>query len=100
MQSFSEALHEELRGTKLTVTNLCPGPTETNFSQTARMHHSRRTSVNKMSAAAVAKIGHADFRAGKILSVPGVGNKVAAAAPRFLPRAAVRRLLSHYNKLK
>lgn len=99
VQSFSEALHEELRGTKITVTNLCPGPTETNFSQIARMHRSRRTQVNKMSAAVVAQIGHADFRAGKLLSIPGVSNKLAAFAPRLMPRPAVRRLVGHYNKL-
>jgi short-subunit dehydrogenase len=99
VQSFSEALSEELRGKNVTVTNLCPGPTATNFSETARMHRTRGTQVKKMSAEAVAKTGHADFRAGKLLSVPGASNKIAATAPRFLPRAAVRRLVGHYNKL-
>lgn len=99
VQSFSDALREELRGTNVSITNLCPGPTATNFSQTARQHHTRRTQVNKMSAEVVAKIGHADFRNRKALSVPGAANKIAAHAPRFLPRAAQRRILGHYNKL-
>ncbi len=99
VQSFSEALHHELRGKNIKLTNLCPGPTDTNFSQTARMFRTRRTSVNKMSAEAVAEIGHEDFCAGKFLSVPGSANKLAAIAPRFLPRALVRRIIGHYNKL-
>ena len=100
VQSFSEALHQELRGTQVKLTNLCPGPTETNFSQTARMHRARAAQIKKMSAKAVAEIGHEDFRAGKFLSVPGAGNKLAAIAPRFLPRPVVRRLVAHYNQLK
>jgi short-subunit dehydrogenase len=100
VQSFSEALYQELRGTTIKLTNLCPGPTETNFSQTARMHRTRTTKIRKMSAVDVAEIGHEDFRAGKFLSVPGATNKLAVIAPRFLPRAAVRKLVGHYNKLQ
>lgn len=100
VQSFSEALYQELRGSNIRLTNLCPGPTETNFSQTARMHRTRTTQVNKMSAVDVAEIGHEDFRARKFLSVPGAVNKLAAIAPRFLPRFAVRKLVGHYNQLK
>jgi short-subunit dehydrogenase len=51
--SFSEALHEELRGTGVGVTNLCPGPTGTNFSDVARSHRTREThrSATQTSAA-------------------------------------------------
>ena len=41
VQSFSEALFEELRGSGVSVTNLCPGPTATNFSQVARSYQRR-----------------------------------------------------------
>jgi short-subunit dehydrogenase len=98
--SFSEGLHEELRGTKIQVTNLCPGPTESNFSSVARSHHARQTQAKKMPAAVVARIGHQDFRAGVHISLPGATNKIAAFAPRILPRSAVRRLIGRYNKLK
>jgi short-subunit dehydrogenase len=97
--SFSEALYEELRGTGVHVTNLCPGPTESNFSQVARTHRTRTAQVKKMPAAEVARIGHADFRRAIHISVPGMGNKILSTAPRLLPRAAVRRLVGHYNKL-
>jgi hypothetical protein len=98
--SFSESLHEELRGTKIQVTNLCPGPTESNFSNVARSHRAREAQAKKMSAAEVARIGHRDFRAGVHISLPGATNKFAAFAPRVFPRAIVRRLIGRYNKLK
>jgi len=98
--SFSEALHEELRGTGVHVTNLCPGPTESNFSQVARSHHTRKAQAKKMSSAAVARIGHADFRRMTHISVPGMSNKFLATAPRLLPRAFVRRMVGSYNSLK
>jgi short-subunit dehydrogenase len=98
--SFSESLHEELRETKITVTNLCPGPTESNFSSVARSHRAREAQAKKMSAAEVARIGHRDFRAGVHISLPGAINKISAFAPRVLPRAVVRRLIGRYNKLK
>lgn len=99
--SFSEALHEELRGKNIAVTNLCPGPTETNFSQVARSHRIRQTRAKKMSAAEVARIGYADFRAGICLSVPGAQNKfLAGALAKLLPRGTARKLAGRYNRLK
>lgn len=98
--SFSEGLHEELRGTGVTVTNLCPGPTESNFFKVARRHHVRKAQAKKMSAAEVARIGHADFRKGIHISVPGAANKFLALAPKFLTRSAVRRLVGKYNQVK
>ncbi len=100
VMSFSEALHEELRGTGITVTNLCPGPTESNFSKVARSHHVRDAQVKKMSAAEVARIGHADFRRGQHFSLPGITNRLMSIAPRLLPKVAVRRMVGRYNKLK
>jgi len=99
--SFSEALHEETRGTGVTVTNLCPGPTETNFSTVARSHRRRISQAKKMSAAEVARIGHADFRKGKCLSIPGYRNSLMTTlSGRILPRTTIRRLAGHYNKLE
>ncbi|MEI7534529.1 MAG: SDR family oxidoreductase [Verrucomicrobiae bacterium] len=99
--SFSEALHEELVGSGICVTNLCPGPTETNFSQVARSHRVRETRTHKVSASSVARIGHEDFRNDQCLSVPGLQNKfLTAVVTKLLPRWALRSLASRYNKLK
>jgi len=100
VQSFSEALFEELRGTGVSVTNLCPGPTESNFSQVARGYHTREKSVAKMSAAEVAAAGHRAFRAGCCVNVPGAKNRLLVQLTRILPRAAIRKAVGRYNKLK
>jgi len=100
VQSFSEALFEELRGTGVRVTNLCPGPTESNFSQTARGYHTREKSAAKMSAAEVAAAGHRAFRAGKCVNVPGAKNVLLVQLTRILPRSIIRQGVGRYNKLK
>src|SRR3984957_2167220 len=69
--SFTEAWAEELAGTGLTVSVLCPGPTATNFSQVARGQKLRRIQTSKMSAEAVAQHGHRAYRDCKIVAVPG-----------------------------
>ncbi|HZI32457.1 MAG TPA: SDR family oxidoreductase [Candidatus Binatia bacterium] len=99
VMSFSEALREELRDSGVTVTDLCPGPTATNFSQVARSHRTRKVHYGKMSAAEVARIGHVEFRRGKVLSIPGVKNKMMTFLPRMIGRRSIARLSGHYNKL-
>jgi hypothetical protein len=98
--SFSEALFEELRGTGVSVTNLCPGPTETNFSRVARGFKQREMRADKMPAAEVAAAGHIAFRRQRCLCVPGAKNVVLAQLPRLLPRAVVRQSASRYNRVK
>ena len=100
VQSFSEAIFEELRGSGVSVTNLCPGPTETNFSNTARSHRVRNHQAAKMSAAAVASQGHRAYRQRRHMPVPGVVNFLISQLPRLLPRAAIRKTVMHYNRLK
>ena len=100
VQSFSEALFEELHGTGVSVTNLCPGPTESNFSQIARGYHTREKSAAKMSAAEAAAAGHRAFRKGRFVNVPGAKNRLLVQLTRILPRAVVRKAVGRYNKLK
>jgi len=100
VQSFSEALFEELRGTGVSVTNLCPGPTETNFSQTARTYQTRTAQVSKMSAAEVAVAGHRAFREDRYVCIPGAKNVLLVLLIKFFPRSTVRRIIGRYNKLK
>ena len=100
VQSFSEALVEELQGSGVSVTNLCPGPTETQFSQTARSHRVRDHQATKMSAAVVAGYGHRAFRLGRGSAIPGKANFLISQLPRILPRAVIRKTVMHYNQLK
>ena len=100
VQSFTEALAVELQGGGVAVSVLCPGPTETNFSEVARGHRARELKAPKMSAAAVAIAGHRAFRNNQCICVPGASNKILATLPRILPRSAVRKLVGKFNKLK
>ncbi len=88
--SFSEALAAELSGTGVTVTALCPGPTITEFQQTAGIEDSwlfRGPLV--MDAAKAARAGWEGARRGKRIVIPGLGNKFLKEAVRFSPRRLV-----------
>jgi short-subunit dehydrogenase len=91
--SFSEALTNELLGTGVTVTCLCPGPTRTEFQARARMEGVRLISDRHLMAAApVARAGYEGMLRGKTLVIPGMRNRVLAQAVRFTPRKLVTRI--------
>jgi hypothetical protein len=98
--SFSEALAEELAGTGVTVTAVCPGPTATNFGAAANMRTLEKVNHVCMSAAEVARLGHRDFRRGKVVAITGFRNKLPAFLVRFVPRAAVRKLIKRLNNVR
>ena len=98
--SFSEALAEELSGTGVTVTAVCPGPTATNFGTAANMRTLGMVKKVSMTAASVAQIGHRDFRRGKVVSITGVRNKIPAFLVRLFPRAAVRKITRRLNNVR
>lgn len=85
--SFSDALSEELRGTGVTVTSLCPGPVETGFQRRAGMRADRFSGpVKPSSASEVAAQGWAAFTKGERMVVPGWSNKLAAYGSLATPR--------------
>jgi short-subunit dehydrogenase len=88
--SFSEALAEELAGSGITVTTLCPGPTATGFAARASMQQSRlfRPGMT-MTAAAVAAVGYSGLKRGRRLVVPGLLNKIQLQSLRISPRRLV-----------
>jgi hypothetical protein len=83
--SFSEALAEELRGSGVTVTVLCPGATRTEFQRRAGMENVRLLRFGVMEAEKVAEIGYQALMAGKRVVVPGLLNKVQVLSARILP---------------
>jgi short-subunit dehydrogenase len=99
VQSFTEAVAEELPGAGVTVTAFCPGATDTNFGKVARGQKQRQHNVAKMPAEVAARSAHRDFRAGRIVSVPGFGNRLIIFLIRFMPRWLPRRLFKHYNRM-
>ena len=84
--SFSEAIADELRATPVTVTVLCPGPTETGFQQAARMQKSRLVQGAMMGAADVAEAGYRGMLAGRPVVIPGATNRMVPVLVRLLPR--------------
>ena len=87
--SFSEALSNELGGTGVTVSTLCPGPTRTGFGGRARMERARVYRTGVMDAAAVAEAGYRGLKKGRAVIIPGLRNKLMALAARLGPRRLV-----------
>ena len=99
--SLSEALAEETRGTAVTVTALCPGPTASGFQARAAMEESRLVKGRKLpSAASVAAYGVHAMNRGDVVAVPGAMNKVMAASVRVSPRPVIRRLVHRIQDKK
>jgi len=90
--SFTEALHEELLGTGVHVTALCPGPTTTEFFEVAAYGQSTRLEKFAMASAPVVAAGLAGVATNKPVVIPGTVNKVGAQGHRLLPRAMLRKV--------
>lgn len=92
---FSEALAEELRGTGVTVTALCPGPTRSEFQRRAQMEETRLHRLVPMEdPAPVAEAGVRAFERGRRMFVPGRRNRMGVFATRLLPRDVLTRLVA------
>jgi uncharacterized protein len=95
--SFSEAIAEEVAGTGVTITALCPGATATNFATAADARFSRLFKKSAMSSEVVARMGHRAFRHGRFVAVPGWRNRLLAFSVRLSPRVVVRRVTKYLN---
>jgi short-subunit dehydrogenase len=94
--NLSESLHEEMRGTGVHVTALCPGLTKTEFQSVSNAGESASSypAFFWTQVADVAATGLADVAKGKALSVPGVLYKGVSVATSLTPRGLTRRLSS------
>jgi len=92
VNSFTQAVHEELRGTGMRVQLLCPGFTRTEFQEVAGARTDELPSFAWMEPEAVVDASLAGLRRGDLIVIPGAGNKVMGAVLRALPNAAARRL--------
>jgi short-subunit dehydrogenase len=91
--SFSEAIANELAGTGVTVTALCPGATSSGFQDRADMKDSKLVQNGLMSASDVAEAGYRALVAGKAVEIPGMRHKIFAQLPRFLPRSVTTKVV-------
>ena len=97
--SFSEALSHELKGTGVTVTCYCPGPTHTEFGARAGNDASRLFQGPGVAKAEdVARDAYEAMQQGEVLSIYGLLNWVSAQATRFSPRSVTRSIAATLNQ--
>lgn len=83
--SFGNALRIELRNTGVTVTNLCPGPTRSDFQRRMGVRDGAWVQRISMPAAAVARAGYRALERGRAVEIPGLSNKLGAALGKIFP---------------
>ena len=97
--SFSLALTEELKGTGVTVTALCPGPTETGFQARAAMADSKLIAGRRLvSADEVVRAGYAAMQKGRPFLVTGTASRLFAFGSRMLPRTTAAKIAGRSQK--
>jgi short-subunit dehydrogenase len=102
--SFSEALHQELRPHRVTVTALAPGPVETDFWQIAGWETTTGKSFERavpgalISAEQAARAAVAGLERGERVVVPGLPIRAAMLASRYIPHAVKLPALARFMK--
>jgi len=95
--SFSRAIYHELKSENISVTCLCPGPTDTYFMERAGMTGMKKAMKQaqrfNMTAAAVATIAVNGMLSGKLEIIPGGSNKAGAFFSRTLPKKLIENTL-------
>lgn len=91
--NFSEALNEELRGTGVYVTTLCPGPTHSGFQKAANIDSALLMKLNVPRSRDVADYAYQALMNRKSVAVHGWMNKIMAFSVRLTPRALLVRVV-------
>jgi len=98
--SFSEALWKELKGSGVSVTCLCPGPTKTEFGNESAMHDTPVFKHNAMNVTDVVNTAYRALRRKKRLVIPGILNNLLTASVRFTPRASILEIMTLLQPVK
>jgi uncharacterized protein len=96
--SFSEALHDEVRASGVTVAALCPGATRTEFFETAQMTDSLLSRYMAGDADKVIRDGMAALDRNRAVAISGVLNAVIAQSIRLTPRWLARWIAGSLQK--
>lgn len=98
VRSLSEAVAYELRGTGVTVTCVCPGPTATGFEKAAKMSgRNFFTMTRPATASQLATYAYHKMLRGRTLAYHSMFTKSGALTERVLPRCLTRRLAAFMN---
>jgi short-subunit dehydrogenase len=98
VNSFTEALSYELRGTGVTATVSCPGATATEFSTVAGSAKSRLFQMRTLTAPAVAVHAYRGMMRGRIMDIPGFRERFLLQSLRVSPRGLVRSIAAGLNR--
>jgi short-subunit dehydrogenase len=96
--SFSEAVANELKGTGVTLTVLCPGATRTNFFEVAGTTDSNLGKGSFMTAGQVAREGFDAMMANKVEVIAGRRNRWMIWGTRFAPRTMLAGIARRLNE--
>ena len=89
---FSEYLNNELKGTKVKVSALCPGFTRTEFHQRGKMRMTGLPNFMWLDANKLVAKSWSDAQKNKAVSVPGFQYKTLAIVAQYAPRPLVRKI--------
>jgi short-subunit dehydrogenase len=96
--SYTQSLVGELRGTGVTATVLCPGPVDTGFGERAGFSREDAEAALPaflwVGAAEVAEVAVAALERGRMVAIPGIGNRVGAAVAQVTPRSLLLPILT------
>lgn len=98
VNNFTQALHEEFKGTNIHISCLCPGPTKTAFNKNAGVNRENLLKENDSKklffikngvSEEVVKMGIEGLNQNKALTIPYTANKVLVFTTRVLPRSVL-----------
>ena len=95
--SFSAALANELQGTGVTVTTLCPGPTHTEFDRAAGTDWGETYRKHLPTGKQVAEYGYHAMKSGKQIAIYGFANRLMVFLARFLPSQVLASVVRKWN---
>jgi short-subunit dehydrogenase len=95
--SLTQALANELQGTGVTATALCPGPTSTGFAERAGVAHANLFQRSVMAVEQVAREGFEGMLRGSAVVIPGVRNRWLARLSVVAPRSLLAKVTRNLN---
>lgn len=82
----------------MTVTTLCPGPTESGFQKEARATKNKMFTKKLPTSRKVAEYGYESLMRGKRVAIHGFMNRFLAFIVRFTPRIIIVKIIKNMQK--